>query len=93
MSAEEIIAARASVHGDYSNVAAKAQEIKRAILRGGGGCVALTDVQRESIDLIATKLARICCGDPNHRDHWDDIAGYATLVSQRTAQAPAKGSK
>lgn len=55
--------------------------------------MALTDVQRESIDLIATKLARICCGDPNHRDHWDDIAGYATLVSQRTAQAPAKGSK
>ena len=23
--------------------------------------------------------------DPNYKDHWDDIAGYATLVAQRLA--------
>ena len=22
-------------------------------------------------------------GDPNHKDHWDDVAGYAHIVSQR----------
>jgi hypothetical protein len=87
---EEIIEDRKSIHGNYSNVAAKAQEIKQAIFRGGGGCVGLSAIQRESLDLIATKIARICCGDPNHRDHWDDIAGYAVLVSQRIAQPPAQ---
>lgn len=33
--------------------------------------------------MIAHKLARIAVGDPDVNDHWDDIAGYATLVSQR----------
>jgi len=83
MNTRTIICARKPVHGEYSNVVAKAQAIKRAILMGGGGCGPLTDLHLESIEMIATKLARICCGDPNFRDHWDDIAGYATLVSDR----------
>jgi hypothetical protein len=26
-------------------------------------------------------LARIASGNPEHIDHWDDIAGYATLAA------------
>jgi len=37
----------------------------------------------ESLDLICTKLSRIVTGDCNHQDHWLDIAGYATLISDR----------
>jgi hypothetical protein len=42
----------------------------------------VTMQQREAIDMIMVKLSRILCGDPNHKDHWDDIAGYAMLVSR-----------
>ena len=31
--------------------------------------------------MIAHKLGRIVNGDPNYADSWDDIAGYAKLVS------------
>jgi hypothetical protein len=39
--------------------------------------------QAEALDMIAHKIGRILAGDPNHADHWDDIAGYARLVARR----------
>ena len=44
---------------------------------------ALTEVQHEALEHIATKIARILSGDPNHADHWNDIQGYARLVEER----------
>jgi hypothetical protein len=32
--------------------------------------------------MICYKMGRILSGDSNNLDHWDDIAGYATLVSK-----------
>lgn len=40
----------------------------------------MSNVQREALHMICSKLARIANGDPNHADSWHDIAGYATLV-------------
>jgi hypothetical protein len=40
----------------------------------------MDDAHRESLDLIATKIARILSGNPNDKDHWVDVAGYANLV-------------
>jgi hypothetical protein len=37
---------------------------------------------REALDMIAHKIGRILAGNPMYKDHWDDIAGYATLVSK-----------
>jgi hypothetical protein len=37
--------------------------------------------QAEALDMIASKLSRIMC-NPNHKDSWHDIAGYATLVEE-----------
>ena len=42
----------------------------------------LTTYQRESLIVIAQKIARILNGNPNEPDHWHDIAGYATLVEK-----------
>jgi len=39
--------------------------------------------QKEAIEMICHKLARIVNGDPNYADSWIDIAGYATLISDR----------
>lgn len=39
--------------------------------------------QLEALDMICHKLGRIVNGDPDYVDSWIDIAGYATLVSDR----------
>lgn len=33
--------------------------------------------------MIATKVGRILSGDQNHKDSWDDLAGYARLISEQ----------
>jgi hypothetical protein len=44
------------------------------------GDFVVTSVQHEALDGIAVKLARILSGDPYHRDHWLDLAGYIDLL-------------
>lgn len=39
--------------------------------------------QREALEMIFHKIARILNGDPNYADSWHDIAGYAQLVADR----------
>jgi len=39
--------------------------------------------QREALDMICHKIARIVNGNPDYADSWTDIAGYATLVAER----------
>lgn len=75
----ETLAERGKTHGDYSQTAAVAQCIKHA-LRSVPGWNELTAVQSESLDLIATKMARIVCGDAREIDHWRDVRGYAGLA-------------
>lgn len=84
---EQILAARQSHHGDFTHHAASAQALKQAF--NDNLQHPLTPVQMEAADMILHKLARIAAGDPFHEDHWDDIAGYATLVSQRCAEERA----
>jgi hypothetical protein len=72
-----LLDARQETHGSFAETAAVAQAIKTAIR---DRAARLPPVQREALDQI-TKLARILCGDANHRDHWFDIAGYAELAA------------
>jgi len=46
----------------------------------------MNPVLRQSLAMIALKLSRILCGDPQEPDHWRDIAGYATLVLKSTVK-------
>jgi hypothetical protein len=41
------------------------------------GVARFEPVQREALDQIAVKLARILAGDPTCAEHWRDLAGYA----------------
>jgi hypothetical protein len=34
--------------------------------------------------MIAHKIARIICGNPNHLDHYIDVVGYAQRIIERT---------
>lgn len=73
-----ILKERQKTHGEYTNVARISQALK-AILQDGPTHDNLSLMQRESLDLICTKLARIVCGSPE-KDHWLDVAGYADLI-------------
>ena len=76
-----ILASRATTHGDFTDVSRVAQDIK-SIMTSSKGWPKLRSAQRESLEVIATKIGRILGGDPTHKDHWDDIAGYAELVAR-----------
>ena len=72
-----LIAARGETHGNWRQQSGCAAALKTAISIWRTNIFA--PEQAGAIDAIAVKMARICCGDPNHSDHWDDIAGYALL--------------
>jgi transposase len=79
---DAILNTRATTYGSFEDVAETAQSIKD-ILYGTTGLPKIRSDQREALDMIASKIARIVNGDPNHTDSWLDIAGYATLVADR----------
>lgn len=82
---QELLAERQKTHGEYGEHARCTQEILR-VLQAERGYPTLTDMQKESLHMIAHKMGRIVTGNPNIEDHWDDIAGYAVLISQRLRQ-------
>lgn len=73
---------RGATHGDYDKMAHCIQGIKVA-MRCGTGWSNLNTGQKEALELIATKIGRIVEGNPNCRDHWEDIKGYSQLVLDR----------
>ncbi len=44
--------------------------------------------QKEALDMIQHKIARILNGNPNYIDSWRDIVGYAQLVVDRLSETP-----
>ena len=90
MSTKALIKTRQTTHGDYKPKCYTIQDLKH-IIRSTDGFWHLQPHQMESLDLICTKIGRILYGDPNNIDHWDDIAGYAQLISQSlTHDTPPK---
>lgn len=69
---------RRSTHGEWSEQAMLSNDLKAEMHRRPNWD-AITPGQREALDMIAVKIGRILCGDADHADHWDDIAGYAHL--------------
>lgn len=78
---------RQKTHGEYSDHARVTQSIL-TIMTNEPGWHKLSDIQKESLHMFAHKIGRIMVGDPNINDHWDDIAGYAKLVSDRIGPQP-----
>ena len=76
-----IIDEREKTHGPFLVVAGKAQQIKDA-MRGGANWDMMDDIQREALEMIASKIGRILAGNHDETDHWRDIAGYAALIER-----------
>jgi hypothetical protein len=78
---DKLLVEREKTHGPYKVKAKIIQDLKCA-MELTEGWDNLNDMQRESLHMIAHKIGRILSGDPNCADHWDDVAGYARLVSK-----------
>ena len=74
-----ILEERKCTHGSFKDHARITQDLKAIINKENS---LLTSTQLESLDMILHKIGRIVAGNPNHKDHWDDIAGYAILISK-----------
>ena len=79
-----ILDSRAKDYGVFRDNARLAQALKRTLAdHAEDQGQTFADDQWEAIEMIATKLSRIVNGNPDKADSWDDIAGYAQLVSDR----------
>lgn len=80
MSIEDTLKERGKVYGEFKGHARIAQRIKMAMQIPPSNWPSLSDDKKEALEMIAHKIARILNGDPNDKDSWHDIVGYAKLV-------------
>ena len=78
----EMLAGREARYGSFQGHARISQDLK-AVMHERSGWDGLQADQREALEMIQHKIARILNGDPNYADNWVDIAGYAALVANR----------
>jgi hypothetical protein len=78
----ETLDTRRATHGDFADHARVTQELK-AVVQNSPNWGRMSAIQREALEMILHKVGRACSGNPDHIDHWHDMAGYATLVEQR----------
>ena len=78
----KILEDRGGKYGDFTYNAEVTQACMD-ILMHASNAQALNNNHKEAIHMIVHKLSRIVNGDPDLHDSWDDIAGYAKLVSDR----------
>ncbi|MDO4698184.1 MAG: DUF6378 domain-containing protein [Pasteurellaceae bacterium] len=77
---QQTLAQRGKQYGDFADVATMSQQLKGILHHTN---TQLSAVQKEAVEMICVKLARICAGvDPSYADNWRDIAGYAVLGGQ-----------
>lgn len=78
---ESILAERGKRYGEFTGHAEITQGMKAA-MRQSTNWDRLRPSHVEALEMICHKIGRIINGDPDYPDSWDDIAGYATLVSK-----------
>lgn len=74
-----VLAERESRYGAFCDHAALTQSMKE-LMWATPKWSGLSASQREALEMIAHKVGRILCGDPQYVDSWLDISGYATLI-------------
>ncbi len=82
---------RGGNYGEYLTNALLSQRLKRTLTDHASDLgKALPEHMWESLDHIATKMARIVNGNCYHSDSWLDIAGYALLIVDHLEALEAK---
>jgi hypothetical protein len=87
---DKLLEERGKAYGSYHELSKTAQALKD-VFRSKDDWLYLLPEERESIDLICTKLARLLHGGGDKSDTLHDIAGYARLAAKRSTDG-APGS-
>jgi len=74
----QVLEEREKTHGHFGDVAKMDQDFK-TVLYASKNWSRLSDEHKLALEMIAHKISRVLCGNPNEDDHWKDIAGYAEL--------------
>ena len=78
---DPLLQEREKTHGSFTDHA-RITQILKGYMAKENVYDKLNPRQCEALDMILHKIGRIAAGNPNWKDHWDDIAGYAKLGSE-----------
>ncbi len=79
MNIENTLQERGTRYGEFAEQAAISQGLKY-VMYNTSNWESLSHDKQECLDMLANKIGRILNGDPNYKDNWHDIVGYAKLV-------------
>lgn len=82
---QDVLSQRGGTHGDFEVGAQVAQYLK-GIMHSSPRWQTMSSAQREALENVTGKLARILTGDPDFLDHYRDIIGYTQLAMDSTAK-------
>lgn len=74
----QTLSQRQEQYGSFEDVAMITEQMVDVMRKGYYENLAYN--QKMALYMICSKIARIVNGNPNHKDSWHDIAGYATLI-------------
>ena len=80
-SIQDTLKERGKRYGEFKDQSKITQALKDVMTSCGDKYGRLSDDKKEALEMIALKIGRILNGDPEYKDSWRDIAGYATLVA------------
>lgn len=75
----EILAEREKTHGSFDTHSILSQAFKE-IMQNSLQWKNLPPYQKEALDMVSHKIARILNGEAYFLDHWQDLVGYLQLV-------------
>ena len=76
---DKTLTERGSRYGSFNDLAQISQALKE-VMRTTPGWAKLTASQKEALEMVQHKVARMLNGDPTYQDNAVDIVGYATLM-------------
>ena len=89
---DKLLEDRGSRYGDFGVQAQTARAIKDTF-ESASNWSDLPPYMQEGLDLVATKLSRMLCGDYMYLDNVVDIIGYMTLVKTEMEKEHARIKK
>lgn len=79
---EATLAERGKRYGDFTVHSRICQGLKQRMMAEPSWELLSAD-KKQALDVIVDKIARILSGDPEYKDNWHDIQGYAKLAEDR----------
>ena len=78
-SIDKILTERGKRYGDFEGHSYICQSLKLT-MTDSPSWDKCSNSQKQALEVIADKIARILNGDPKYKDNWVDIIGYSQLV-------------